>query len=222
MASAQDHIRTWLARRMTGCVFAALAAKTRDRILMAPFSGIASVDEIDGVFELAAVQRLPAIVILPGVRTESQVADQLLVLSRGARWRVRRVPEPAGLDTDDIFIGLEWQTPDAGVWSSPMGLAPLGTMPPTRRAPYTCIAAWTGPRLNAFREGTDPVVHFLDSDLTRYRLNAEKYNKHRRASVEETRALLLSDKAKNYRNVAFRLSVAVAEKLSTLPLARPI
>ena len=204
---------------MTGCSFAGLAANREGGILMAPFPGIASVDEIDGVLELAGIQRLPAIVVLPGIRTESRLVDQLLVLVGGHRWRVYRVPTPAGLETDDVFVGLEWLTATPDLWSSPMGLAPLGTMPPTRKAPYTCIAAWTGERSNRFRNGADRVVHFLDADLSHYRLNEKKYGKHRVESVNVTRAMLLDDKARNYRNVAFRLSASVAARLELLPLA---
>jgi hypothetical protein len=203
---------------MTGCSFAGLAANREGGILMAPFPGMASVTKIDEVLEYAGTQRLPAIIVLPGIRTESQLVDQLLVLAAGDRWRVFRVPTPTGLDTDDVFVGLEWLTATPELWSSPMGLAPLGTMPPTRKAPYTCIAAWTGERLNRFRKGTDPVVHFLDADLTQYRLNDKKYDKHRAESVTATRAMLLTDKARNYRNVAFRLSAAVAGRLEALPV----
>lgn len=204
---------------MTGCSFAGLAAKREGGILMAPFPGIASVAKLDEVLEYAGTQRLPAIVVLPGIRTEDQLVDQLLVLVAGKRWRVYRVPTPAGLETDDVFVGLEWLTATPDLWSSPMGLAPLGTMPPTRKAPYTCIAAWTGERLNRFRKGADPVVHFLDADLSQYRLNDKTYGKHRTESVNATRAILLADKAGNYRNVAFRLSASAAGRLAALPLA---
>jgi hypothetical protein len=186
---------------------------------MATFPGIAGVQQIDTLFDFAAAQGFPAIAVLPELRTEDLVARQLVVLSRGARWRVRRVPTPRELDTDDVFVGLEWNTGRDGVWSSPMGLAPLGTMPPTRRAPYPCIAAWTGGYANAFRTRRDPVVHFLDVDLTRYGLDAEKYKAQQRSSKAATTKLMLDDDAGNYRNVAFRLSRAGARRLAALPLA---
>jgi hypothetical protein len=58
-----------------------------------------------------------------------------------------------------------------------MGLGPFGTMPPTRRAPYTVIAAWTGGRENTLRRKVEPVVHFLDVNLSKHRLTTEKYGR---------------------------------------------
>src|SRR5262245_9991109 len=102
-----------------------------------------------------------------------------------------------------------------------MGFASLGTMPATRRAPYTCIAAWKGGHENKHRKKTDPVVHFLDTDLSQYKFNSERYRELRLKSEKETSALLSNqnDKASYYRNVAFRLSGAVQDHLSALPLA---
>ena len=65
------------------------------------------------------------------------------------------------------------------------------------------------------------MVHFLDADLSQYRLNDKKYGKHRTESVNATRAMLVDDKAGNYRNVAFRLSAAVAARLEALPIRTP-
>jgi hypothetical protein len=217
MASEENLVRRWLAGKLTGCSFAALFSKP-GRLLMATFPSIATTDQIDELFALAGERSLPAIAILPGVRTEVQLAEQLLVLSIGDRWRVQRVPVPTGLDTDDVFVGLEWRTSTPGdLWSSPMGLAPFGTMPQTRRAPYACIAAWTGKRRNQFRKKADRVVHFLDADLGRLRLDPEKYRKHRKASERATTEILVGDRADNYRDVAFRLSAAVSDRLRDLP-----
>ena len=175
--SVEDHIRSWLARRNTGCWFAAKLAKEskRNGLLLATFPGLASPTEIDAFFLLAGGQHLPAIAIFPNLRTEHELADQLLVFEAGERWRVRRVPAPAGLDTDDVLLGIEWETATTGLYSSPMGFASLGTMPVTRRAPYTCLAAWTGGHENKHRKKIEPVVHFLDSDLSQYRVSAERY-----------------------------------------------
>lgn len=137
------------------------------------------------------------------------------------RWRVRRVPAPHGLDTDDVLVGIEWETAAAGLFSSPMGFASLGTMPVTRRAPYTCIASWTGGHENKHRKKVEPIVHFLDSDLSQYRLSADRYKALRLNSERDTSALLSNqnDKASYYRNVAFRLSAAASGQLASLPFA---
>src|SRR5262249_10133325 len=157
--------------------------------------------------------------ILPGVQTEPQLVAQLLLLAVAERWSVRRVPVPQGMDTDNVFVGIEWAT-SSGTRSSPMGFATLGTMPVTRRAPYTCIAAWTGGHDNAYRKKTEAVVHFLDADLTGVVRDARHYSTLKTKSVKETTAMLAneSDHARNYRNVAFRLSSAAAGPLSHLPM----
>jgi hypothetical protein len=185
---------------------------------MATFPGVATHGDIDALFDFASAQKRPAIAVLPGIRTEHQVAEQLLELAKGNRWRVRHVPRPDALATDDVFVGLEWQTGTPDLWSSPMGLAPLGTMPATRRAPYTCIAAWTGGRDNRFKKKIEPLVHFLDVDLTGYRLTSDRYKRLRKDSEKLTAGLLFDDSASHYRNVAFRLSAASAQALSKLPI----
>ena len=221
--SVEDHIRSWLARRNTGCWFVAKLAteSKRNGLLLATFPGSTSPKELDAFFLLAGGQHLPAIAIFPNIRTEHELADQLLVFAVGERWRVRRVPVPEGLETDDVLVGIEWETADAGVRSSPMGFASLGTMPVTRRAPYTCIAAWTGGHENKHRKKIDPVVHFLDTDLGQYRLNPDRYKELRLKSERDTSDLLAgqNDKASHYRNVAFRLSATVSEQLAALPMA---
>jgi hypothetical protein len=187
---------------------------------MATFSGIAQPGELDALFDFAAAQGKPAIAVLVGVRTEYQVAEQMVALAGGQRWRVWRVPRPATLDTTDELVGLKWRTSlTPELWSSPMGLGPLGSMPATRRGPYTCIAAWPGGYANKFRKKVDPVVHFLDVDLAGYRLSSAGYKRLRTESEKATTEILFDDSAAHYRNVAFRLSSAVAGVLAPLPNA---
>jgi hypothetical protein len=217
--SIEDQVRSWLARRNTGCWFAALLAteSKRDRLAMATFPDAASPDQIDPLFDYAGGKKLPALAIILGVRTESELVDQLLLLTSGSRWSVRRVPVPLGMNTDDVLVGIEWAT-TGGTRSSPMGFATLGTMPVTRRAPFTCIAGWTGGHDNVYRKKTEPVVHFLDADLTGVVRDARHYSSLTTKSVKETTAMLANenDHARNYRNVAFRLSSAASAALHDL------
>lgn len=218
--SAEDNIRRWLTRQQTGCAFAALSASEPARLTMATFEGLATSADIDALFDFAATQSKPAIAVLTRARTEQQVAEQLLELANGDRWRVWRSAVPAGIETDDVFVAMKWRTSAAEeLWSSPMGLGPLGAMPATRRAPTTCIAAWPGGRANKFRKKVEPVVHFLDVDLAGYRLSSERYQRLRKQSVKATTEILFDDSASHYRNIAFRLSSAVAEQLRPLPTA---
>ncbi len=108
---------------------------------MATFDARATPEQLDTLFDHAAGEHEPALGVLAAVRTEPPLAEQLLALAAGERWRVQRVPAPATLTTDDVFVSIEWRTDDVKVWSSPMGLGPFGTMPATRRAPYTVMPA---------------------------------------------------------------------------------
>jgi hypothetical protein len=213
--SAEDHVRQWLGQNLTGCSFSGLIANKPGGLVMATFRAKASPEELDHVFDLAAGQSLPVVAVFPELRTEKQISEQLMELSDGERWRVWRVPIlPSSTRTtsSSAWNGRRQQPYGHHRWNSP-----LGTMPVTRRAPYTCIAAWTGGHQNKFRRMKDQVVHFLDVDLTAYNLDADKYKKRTVASKQATTAILLNDKASYYRNVAFRLSASVKDQLAALP-----
>lgn len=218
--SEWEQVRHWLWRSQSGCAFASRLAKDQGGITSATFATIATPEQLDGLLDYAADQHKPALAVLTAARTESDLVDQLLALAGGERWRVRRVPTPGKLATSDVFVGLEWRTAATPeLWSSPMGLGPFGTMPPTRRAPYTVIATWPGGRENTFNTRRDPVVHFLDTNLSAYRLTAKSYDKLTKTSLAATRAILVNDSARNYRNVAFRLSSSAGPRLASLPMA---
>jgi hypothetical protein len=212
--SADEHLRQWLAKGMTGCQFASLIAQQRDRIVTAAFAGLATDVNVTRLFDLGAEAHVPAIAIFLGVRTERELVEQLRILSAGERWKITE-EHPEGLATDDVLIGMEW-TIRPGLASAPMGLAPFATMPVTRRAPYVCIAAWPGehenPHWTRYDEG---VVHFLDTDVSKLQLTKPKYRSLTTASKDATRELLseVGDDARHYRRVAFRLQRGVRESL---------
>lgn len=183
---------------------------------LAEFPALATPDALDKFFEYAAGERKPALAVLPAVRTEPEIAAQLVALGSGERWRVRRMPIPKGLDTDDVFVSVEWRTADPSTWSSAMGLGPFGTMPATRRAPYTVIAAWTGGRENPFHKRTSH-VGFLDVDLSTLSLDRDGYDAMTRSSETATGEMMFDDRPARYRKVAFRLSAGVVGYLSGLP-----
>jgi hypothetical protein len=212
---AEQHLRQWLARGQTGCTFAVRVAKAKNGLLLATFPGFGSVEEIDEAFETAAAVRIPIVALFTGIRTEKDLAQQLRVLSQGTRWTITR-EYPEGLVTDDVMVGMQWQVRD-GLASAPMGLAPFATMPVTRRAPYVCIAAWPGEHDNEFWTRYDPaIVHFLDTDLTRHRIDKDAYKTLTRESKNATKALLseLGDDARHYRRVAFRLQASALDHLA--------
>ncbi len=204
--SAEDHVRRWLAKGMTGCQFAGLIAQQPDRIFTSAFAGLTPENDVTRLFEVGAKAHVPAVAIFLGIRTEDQLVEQLRVLAAGERWKITE-EHPEGLETDDVLIGMEW-TIRPGLVSSPMGLAPFATMPVTRRAPYVCIAAWPGEHENPhWTRHDERIVHFLDTDLSKLRLTKPKYQSLTAASRDATRELLseTSDDARHYRRVAFRL-----------------
>lgn len=199
---------------MTGCQFAALIAQNRDRIAAAAFPELAAEGDVSRIFEAGTNARLPAFALFTEIRTEAALVEQLRILARGSRWRITR-EHPAGLITDDVVIGVEWQIGN-GCVSSVMGLAPFATMPVTRRAPYVCLAAWPGghnnPHWTRHHEG---IVHFLDTDLTALQLTTAKYRSLTTASTSTSEKLLaeLGDDARYYRRAAFRMQGSVAASL---------
>ena len=137
---------------------------------------------------------------------------QLELLRQSPRWTVSR-EQVKKLETDELLIGLRWQASDELV-SIPMGFAPFGTMPVTRRAPYVCVATWPGGHENQHqhrRKTRAGVVDFLDARLPDP-LTKEEFDALWDASTQRTDELLgeLGDHASYYRSVAFRLSVDAA------------
>ena len=212
--SVDEHLRQWLAEGLTGCQFAKLIAQRRERIVTSTFTGLTKEEDVSRTFEAGTAARLPAIAIFTGIRVEEELVEQLRILSRGTRWRITR-EYPEGLVTDDVMIGMTWRIRE-GLASSPMGLAPFGTMPVTRRAPYVCIAAWPGghdnPHWKRYDEG---IVHFLDTDISALGLSKAKYKAltNKSQSITHDRLSELGDDARHYRRTAFRLRSSTAEAL---------
>lgn len=205
-----DHVSTWLARGFTGCRFAASFA-SNDQMLFGVFDDVSEPDRLDKLLDAAAAAQLPAVVVLPSVRTESDLLGQLAVLAKGDRWRVTK-EAVATLMTDDLLIGIQWRT-CSGRTSLPMGFGPFATMPVTRRAPYVCLATWPGSHQNPHRtKYHEAIVDFLDS-APAASLRKPEYRKLWDASTARTRELLSdpADDASFYRRVAFRLSPAARQ-----------
>src|ERR1700759_541177 len=133
--------RRWLGSGFTGCGFAQSFANNSRLLLGAVELGV-NPDQVDAMFDYAARDHGPAVVIFPFIRPEEAIVEQLRRLETGNRWTLSR-ERVAGLDTDDVLIGLPWRT-DQGLISQPMGFGPFPTMPVTRRAPYICLATWPG------------------------------------------------------------------------------
>jgi|CZKU01.1.fsa_nt_gi hypothetical protein len=93
-----------------------------------------------------------------------------------------------------------------------MGLAHVGTMPVTRRAPYVAIFIWGGPHLDPYmKEGPTVGVANAPTGLAK-----KEHSKLMRLSDKRVRALLAVPPAEDHRwlrRVAFILPRAAATRL---------
>jgi hypothetical protein len=183
----EDHFRDWLQSGLSGCHFAAtLAAKRPVRIDF--YSPLGNIDheQVAAFIDGTATRQLTAVLLFPALRTASDVIGLLAELRRGARWRIARARWPKGFrKADSIALSVEWET-TAGVVCDAMGLAPLGTMPVTRRAPYVAIVVWGGPHLNEhLKAGPRVGVASAATGLTK-----SAHRKLMKVSDQRVRALL--------------------------------
>ncbi|HEX8697870.1 MAG TPA: hypothetical protein VF815_03445 [Myxococcaceae bacterium] len=148
-----DVMRRYLRHGPTGCGFAAAYAAAKNAIQWGVWSGTAPSDslytDLSGFFRGAATTERPGIAVFPEFRTAEEVVGLLMGLAGKSGWSLSRV-KWGKYERGDELVGLGWRTP-AGLLTSVMGFAPLGSMPVTRRAPFVAIAAWTGPKLNPYK-----------------------------------------------------------------------
>ncbi|MBN4049554.1 hypothetical protein JYT86_00690 [bacterium AH-315-N03] len=165
----ERHVRDFLRSSVTCCAFARAHAKeASNALLYLVLTGRPddeSIRQIESFLDGAGDQKSAAVIVLPKSRAERQIIQLLTLLSDRPRWRVDRVHWKPKRARDDVLIGLWWET-TSGDRTSVMGLAPLGSMPATRRAPYLALIAWTGGRENAhWKKGSDGEVGLVDMPL---------------------------------------------------------
>lgn len=183
----------------SGCVFASqFASGISARTAYATFSKAdASVaSDINDHFSAAGRDQRAAVAVFPSIATEKQLVKFIGSLRSDPRWQCRSIESKL---PDCSALVLEWQT-EAGVWSRTMGLAPLLTMPVTRRAPFVAIAAWPGPP----RKPNAKFVGFIDmpddSD------EAEHASKLKHTEARTAEHLAGDPDADILKRVAFRFS----------------
>ncbi len=155
----QEHLGRWLRSSLTGCGFATSFSSNRPLKLdyYTPIDEAIDVDAIGGFVDGTATNEVVAVVLFPSIRTAADLVDALLALTRDERWQLADAGWPVGQErADSTALSLTWRTKSGGL-SDAMGIAPLGTMPVTRRAPYVAIVAWGGPHLNLHIRPTDRV-----------------------------------------------------------------
>lgn len=142
---------------------------------------------LDDAMIAAAEDQALAILVFPELRTGDDIAKLINVLARAERWQVT-LPARGEHPFDDTLVGIWWTTP-AGDITSVMGLAPLGEMPVTRRAPHVALVAWGGSHSNEHtppkrREGEVGLTSMPVPDALR---SAEKYEEAWKRTTQDVR-----------------------------------
>ena len=134
----QHGLSAWL-RWFTGCRFAASFAADTKRVNV--FGMWQLRPRLDDVLMEAGETENAVVVAFPAIDHEAalvRLLDELRALSSGRwSWSARK------RDDATVSINVEWKTA-AGDVSNVMGMAPIFTMPGTRRTPYACLALWPG------------------------------------------------------------------------------
>lgn len=212
---ATQSMKRWLREAsFTGCSFAASFAKAGEKLFSHVITEAAAATkllatELAPPLAHAASQHHAALFIFPDLRTDNDVASVILNLCQDAAWQWHEEPWRKH-GRGDVLISLQWRTP-AGNLSTALGLAPLGTMPITRRAPYVCIVVWPGGHENPYWPTKGGNVSLADMP---HDFNEEVHAAMRSESEAKTKDLLDShaEGAADYR-VSFCLDASVRRRL---------
>jgi hypothetical protein len=162
---AKQLMTAWLRANITGCLFATRFAKEstgriRPVVLTQALAATHLPEQLAPVLSDAAAHSEAVLLIFPDLRTAADVARLVDALSADAAWTCTELQWKEHV-REDILVSLEWTTP-SGHKTSAMGLAPLGTMPLTRRAPYVSIILWPGGQENPYRQEPRKRVSLAD------------------------------------------------------------
>jgi hypothetical protein len=163
---AKQLMTAWLRANITGCLFATRFAKEatgriRPVVLTGALGATHLTQQLDPVLRDAASHSEALLLIFPDLRTPVDVARLIDLFSADTAWTCDELKWKDHPRDDDILISVEWMTP-TGHKTSAMGLAPLGSMPLTRRAPYVSIVLWPGGQENPYRQDTRKRVSLAD------------------------------------------------------------
>lgn len=162
---AKQLMAAWLRANITGCLFATRFAKEstgriRPIVLTGALDATHLTHQLDPALRDAAAHSEAVLLIFPDLRTPAEVARLLDVISTDPAWTCSEISWK-DYKRDDFLVSLEWTTPGSHKTSA-MGLAPLGTMPLTRRAPYVSIVLWPGGQENPYRQEPRKRVSLAD------------------------------------------------------------
>ena len=189
-------------KQIPGCVFASsFAAEGVDgRISFATFPDLGSeaVADINGHLDGCGRSDRAACMVFPSVTSAADIVGLLKLLAEDQRWRCRR------LEPESDLLRLEWRTA-FDRWSQTLGLAPLLSMPVTRRTPYVAIALWPGQAKKA-----KDWVGFIDMPS---KMAPKAHGRALSNSARAASSILGDDAGEHWRKVAFRLSGEVRQEV---------
>ncbi len=185
-------MRRWLRGAVPGCLFAPRLAKAgSDLILYRTLPG--PVDDQTASFVdalmLEATQAEKAVVItFPLLRSSHDVGLLIRSLAGTDRWHAVEDLQYEG-PRMGLRVAMTWRTP-ADLRSRVMGLAPLGTMPMMRRAPYVALCGWMAGHKNPWRQPTPekPRKVVMFSDMP-HGMEQEEHDRLYAESEQQTRDL---------------------------------
>lgn len=193
-------IKVWLTKVMTGCNFAGLLVRQSSGIWIQSIREVPTLESLellDVSLDTVGAAGTVAVVMFPGVHSVTQLVETLELLNRLERWRVSTLDE----DEDVCTVKVEWLTEEQK-WSNCMGLAPLLSMPPTRRAPFVGLALWPG--VQSRNEG--PSVDFHDIPLPLDLADDDAARRQMFKQVKEkTTKLFAQTPERNWREISFCL-----------------
>jgi hypothetical protein len=145
-------MRSWLRAGLSGCLFvprlsAAGCTAIRFRSLPGPTDEQTPV-LVDAAMREATEDGKAIVLTFPFLKSAYDVATLLRTLASDRHWTCVERP---GSDASILNVDATWQV-NGDKFSRVMGLAPLGTMPLTRRAPYVALCAWAGGHQNPWRQ----------------------------------------------------------------------
>jgi hypothetical protein len=201
---------------LAGCYFAArLASKSRGLTTVISAVNETTGPVVEAAIDGAAAASEPQIILFPSMRTATEVARLVARLAARRRWSLRRLTWRAAGRASDVPLSLRFTT-QAGLTFAAMGLAPLGSMPVTRRAPYVAMVLWGGGHENPHRPSEGLEVGLPDIPTG---LSAKKHDELWDKTSALTKSLLADPPEERVllRNVTFCLPIDVVNaELDTL------
>ena len=139
----QAELVRWI-RTLMPCAFARWLADEAGRLPVTVLEGEDREDDLELVSVLLDETKAAThVFVFPWIRTSAELRSCFEDFQASSRWHwsvVAGAQLPLGLTA----LSLLWET-NSGYLSLAMGLAPLLSMPVTRRSPHVAVVVWAGP-----------------------------------------------------------------------------